>query len=104
MPAFGMSFAGLCASSAASGSSSMPRKNHIANGSANEDRRRRRTAGTSVLPSVGAMFHRLEKSTALAPNAMITNTARIASEMNEMISANRNEIAAPAELSAMKTM
>ncbi len=54
------------------------------------------------LPSVGSMFHRLEKSTALAPNAMITKTARIASEMNEMISANRNDTAAPAELSAMK--
>ena len=35
MPARGMSCAGLCVSSAASGSSSMPRKNHIANGRAN---------------------------------------------------------------------
>ena len=33
-PARGMSRTGLCDSSAASGSSSMPRKNHIANGSA----------------------------------------------------------------------
>ncbi len=34
-PAFGMSRTGFVDSSAASGSSSMPRKNHIANGSAN---------------------------------------------------------------------
>ena len=35
MPALGMSFAGLFVSSAANGSSSMPRKNHIAKGSEN---------------------------------------------------------------------
>ncbi len=34
IPARGMSLAGSCDSSAASGSSSMPRKNQIANGSA----------------------------------------------------------------------
>ena len=59
-PARGMSRTGLCASSAASGSSSMPRKNHIANGSA------KRIGSTpcgrnAVWPASGAMSKSLSQ-------------------------------------------
>jgi hypothetical protein len=89
-------------SSAASGSSSIPRKNHIANGSAN--RIGSRPCGrNSVWPGSGAMSQRLPHWNAPENSAITEKTRMMPIEMIDTTIANLNEIAAPAELSAMKT-
>ena len=102
-PARGMSLVGLCDSSAASGSSSMPRKNHIANGSAN--RIGRTPCGRNArLAGVGRDVRRaMSQLNAPETIAMTEKTRRIAIEMIDTTIANLNEMLAPAELSAMKT-
>jgi hypothetical protein len=100
-PARGMSFVGLTDSSAASGSSSMPRKNHIANG-------RAKRMGTTPWgrkadwPGSGAILKSDAASNLPEKRAIAENTRRIAIEMIETTMANLNEMLAPAELRAMK--
>jgi hypothetical protein len=99
-PAFGMSRTGSCASSAASGSSSMPRKNHMAKGSANR-------IGTTPCgrnedcPASGSMLKRLSQLKRPEKAAIAEKTSRMAMEMIETTIANLKEIAAPAEFRAM---
>jgi hypothetical protein len=99
-PARGMSRTGSCDSSAASGSSSMPRKNHIANG------RAKRIGNTpcgrnAVWPASGAMSKRLSHENRPDVAAMTENTRRIPIEMIDTTIANLNEMLAPAVLSPM---
>ena len=80
----------------------MPRKNHIANGSANK------IGSTpwgrnSFQPGSGSMFHSDAQSSAGEKSAITENTTMIAIEMIDTTIANRNEMCAPAEFSAMKT-
>ena len=95
-----MSRTGSCDSSAASGSSSMPRKNHIANGSAN--RIGNTPCGRNALcPASGAMFHSASHEKLPEKTAMAEKTRMIAIEMIETTMANLNEMLAPAAFSAM---
>ena len=101
-PARGMSRTGLWDSSAASGSSSMPRKNHIANG------RAKRMGSTpwgrnSFQPGSGAMFQSEPQSSAGEKSAMTLKTTRMPIEITETTMANLKEMAAPAAFSPMKT-
>ena len=102
-PAFGMSRAGLWDSSAASGSSSMPRKNHIANGRANR-------IGSDAVRQERRSGPRRARCRTACPRlnwpekiAIAEKTSRIAMEMIDTTMANLKEMLAPAELSAMKT-
>ena len=99
-PAFGMSLVGSCDSSAASGSSSMPRKNQIAKGRANR-MPMPPNGRNSVLPSVGAMSNSLAKSTEPVANAAIAKKAITPIEMIATTSAKRKPIDAPSELRPM---
>jgi len=81
----------------------MPRKNHIAKGSAN---RIGRTpwGRNAVWPSSGTMSHRASHENAPEKSAMAEKTRMIPIEITDTMIAKRNEIAAPAEFRAMKTM
>ena len=97
-----MSRTGSVDSSAASGSSSMPRKNHIANGSAN------RIGSTpcgrnAVWPGSGSMSKSLSHENSPEKIAIALNTSRIAIEMIDTTIANLNDRLAPAALMAMNT-
>ena len=97
----GMSCCGVWVSSAASGSSSMPRKNQIANG------RARSTPPSPIgrkvlLPASGAMFQRLSHENLPEKIASTKKTPSTASEMIVMTTANRNDAAAPTEFRATK--
>ena len=96
-----MSSWGVWVSSAASGSSSMPRKNQIANGSA-KSTPPRPNGRNVLLPGSGAMFHRLSQENRPEKIARTKNRARTDSEMTAMTTAKRNDAAAPAEFSATK--
>jgi hypothetical protein len=97
----GMSLAGSWVSSAARGSSSMPRKNQIAKGMARKIPRK--PYGRKVLPPAsGAISKRL--STLNLPEKT-AETKKIASTPSEMIAitkAKRNDAAAPAAFRATK--
>ena len=102
MPALGMSRAGVCASSAVSGSSSMPRNSHIANGSASTTCHQ--PCGRNVLlPGSGSMSKRLPKSRLPESSARTPKTAMTARERTATIVAKRKEISAPAMFTARKT-
>ena len=98
----GMSSCGVWVSSAASGSSSMPRKNQMANG---------RAASTPVmpngrnllLPASGTMSIRLSVENLPEKTARMKKIARTDSEMIVMTIANRNEAAAPMEFRPTNT-
>ncbi|CAB4728446.1 unannotated protein [freshwater metagenome] len=94
IPAFGISFAGLCASSAASGSSSIPRKNHIANGIAATIAQS--PIGKKVeLPASGAILVRLLNENSPEKIAITVKMARTPRAINETQIANLNDKAAP---------
>jgi len=103
-PARGMSRSGVCDSSAASGSSSMPRKNHIAKGSANRMGRMPsgRNTDEPTASAFGAMSHSLSHEKAPETSAMTENSRMIAMAMIDTTMAKRNEMCAPAALSATK--
>ena len=95
IPAFGISRTGLCASSAANGSSSIPKKNHIANGIAATIAQN--PLGRNVeLPSVGAISNKLSTENLPLTIAMIANMARTAREAIATTIANLNDTSAPA--------
>jgi hypothetical protein len=101
-PARGMSRAGSCASSAASGSSSMPRKNHMAKGSAN--RMGKTPCGrNSVCPASGTLSNRLSKLNTPENTAIAEKTRMMPIEMIDTTMANLKEMFAPAELRVMNT-
>ena len=104
-PAFGMSRTGLCDSSAASGSSSMPRKNHIANGRANRiGKTRRRGRNVASGPRVGGHVPQVAPTgTRRRRPPSAEKTRMMPMEMIETTIANLKEMLAPAALSAMKT-
>ena len=101
IPAFGISLAGSCASSAASGSSSIPKKNHIANGIA-------ATIGQipngrkDELPASGAMLVRLSNENLPLKIAITEKMARTASAINETTIENLKESAVPEIFSSKK--
>ena len=100
-PARGMSRTGSCDSSAASGSSSMPRKSHMANGIA------KRIGSTPcgrkrLWPGSGSMSKRLPQSIAPLARAMTAKSTSTPMEMTETTMANFREIAAPAVFSPTK--
>ncbi len=94
IPAFGISFAGLCASSAASGNSSIPKKNHIANGIA-ATIGQRPNGKKDVLPASGAILVKLSNENLPLNIDIKAKIARTPSAINETQIANLNEIAVP---------
>ncbi len=94
IPAFGISLAGSCASSAASGSSSIPRKNHIANGIAATIAQS--PIGKKVeFPASGAILVRLLNENSPEKIAITVKMARTPRAINETQIANLNDKAAP---------
>ncbi len=93
-PARGMSFSGECDSSAASGSSSMPRKNHMANGRAKRigNQPSGRNVDDPATSGFGAMSHSLSNENRPEASAMIENTRMMPIAMIETTIAKRNEM------------
>lgn len=100
-PARGMSRTGLWDSSAASGSSSIPRKNHMANGRAN--RIGRIPCGRNAFwPASGTMSNSDAQLKCPLNSAIAEKKRMIAIEMTDTMIANLNDTLAPAVLSATK--